>query len=735
MDNIYYAHSENGIGEKETVAAHLAFTGKLCECFLNEFGYGLWGKAIGEWHDFGKYSELFQQVLKHQSVHIDHATPGGILAYTLLRRVPCDTSEMIGGVICSHHASLDYAHRELLERVAQGVGSRITQLGSQTSLFGPAELKAAIALWKKSFTYSRLSPAAPNFIAFENPSLARMLFMRFLFSGLVDADYSATAMHYEPNFLETSSGRDLDPNEAFANLIALRAEKQKSSHSAKLLNQLRDTLFENCINAAQQSPGLFTLTAPTGLGKTLSLFAFAAKHCEKYRKRKIILVLPFLAIIEQNSAEYRRLVPDLLEVHSGKETEESNQMIGQRWSAPCIITTNVGFLEPLFSSRPAACRHLHEIADSVIVFDEAQSLPPDLLDATLGTLKLLCAQYGCSVVFSTATQPAFEFRPRIDWSPREIVPEPEMLYSQISRVKYKWMEGKIPLSRIAQSASEQRQVCIIVNLKRHARTLYELICAQHDSENVFFLTSDLCPAHRTELLAQVRSHLATGTPCCLVSTQCIEAGVDLDFPVVYRALAPLDSIVQAAGRCNRNGDSPDGRVIVFEPEDENIYPSNAYEAAANCVKTLLSRHPLDGNNPAHIREYYELLYRHTKGDKQALQEAIECENFKEVEKAYKIIEQQGVQVIVPFIGQMKLYHEICEQLDAQGVSSKLLRHAAPITVSTYDKKRAQELCQCLTIRDHDGAQVPTGYYLLGIPSYYDDVLGLTLQDRTFDGIL
>ena len=174
---------------------------------------------------------------------------------------------------------------------------------------------------------------------------------------------------------------------------------------------------------------------------------------------------------------------------------------------------------------------------------------------------------------------------------------------------------------------------------------------------------------------------------------------------------------------------------MFEPEGENIYPSNAYEAAANCVKALLNRHPVDGNNPSHIREYYELLYRYAKGDKQALREAIKCENFKEVEKAYQIIESQGVQVIVPYMGQMQLYHKIREQLDTQGVSNNLLRHAAPITVSTYDKKHAQEFCQCLTIRNHDGIQVPTGYYLLGIPSYYDDVLGLTLQDETFDGIL
>lgn len=732
---VFYAHGENDRGEKETVACHLERTGKLCSAFLGEFGYAQWGTALGELHDFGKYSELFQQVLTHSATHIDHATPGAVPAYIFWGRTSPGIAEMIGGVIGSHHTGLDYANRKLLENVASATGPRVGPLGGTLSLFGAQELKTAVALWSADFRRPQLSPGAPDFTQCENPDLARMLFMRFLFSGLVDADYSATAMHYEPNYLAENTGRDLQPAQALGNLMALRAEKQKNSSAAKQLNQLRDALFERCLQAAEHPPGLFTLTAPTGLGKTLSLFAFAAKHCEKYRKRKIILVLPFLSIIEQNSAEYRRLVPDLLELHSNRETEECNRIIGQRWSAPCIITTNVGFLEPLFSARPAECRHLHEIADSVIVFDEAQSLAPELLDATLATVKLLCAQYGCSVVFSTATQPAFEFRPGLTWKPCEIVPEPQALYRQIPRVKYQWLEGKKSLADVAQSAAQLKQVCVIVNLKRHARQLYEQMCKHCGPKDIFFLSGDLCPAHRSRLLEQVRRRLREKRPCRLVSTQCIEAGVDLDFPVVYRALAPLDSIVQAAGRCNRNGDSPDGRVIVFEPEGESIYPSTAYEAAANCVKTLLSRHPVDGNDPVHVREYYELLYRYSKGDKKALRDAIESENFAQTEKEYKIIENGGVQVIVPYAQERELFDEIRRQLDTQGVSNKLLRRAAPITVSTYGKKQAQQLCQCLTVRDRDGTQVPTGYYLLGVPSYYNDVLGLSWEDETFNRIV
>lgn len=494
---------------------------------------------------------------------------------------------------------------------------------------------------------------------------------------------------------------------------------------------MRNQLFDDCLAAAAQEPGLFTLTAPTGLGKTLSLFAFAAEHCRIYGKRRIILILPFLAIIEQNVKDYRKVVPDLLEIHSNAQLDERARLLSERWDAPCIVTTSVGFFQPLFSAKPADCRHLHQLANSVLVLDEAQSLPPHLLDATLRTVKLLCTQYGCTVVFSTATQPSFGYRPGLSWQPREIAPDPAALFAATRRVTVDWrLKQPISLVEIAGEVAQENQACAIVNLRAHARALYRQLVEQTGAESTFFLTTDLCPAHRLAVLREIRERMQAGLPCRLVSTQCIEAGVDLDFPVVFRALAPLDAIIQAAGRCNRNGDSPTGRVIVFVPEEEKLYPSSAYENAANCVRILASRHPIDCNDLSHIQEYYQLLYSQSEGDKQALRQAVEEEDFLEVQNAYQIIENTGFQVVVPCPGEEKLYQEVKARYEKEGLTPALMRLAGPITVSSFQRDLVRQYCVPLYYRawEHGGAAVETGYYLLGIPECYDRKQGIVLEN-------
>ena len=333
-----------------------------------------------------------------------------------------------------------------------------------------------------------------------------------------------------------------------------------------------------------------------------------------------------MPIMEQNVRDYKRILPELLESHSAAVLDERARLLAERWDAPCIITTNVGFFEPLFSARPTDCRHLHQLAGSVIVLDEAQSLPPDLLEATLRTVNLLCAQYGCTVVFSTATQPSFQHLSGLEWKPTEIVPNPERLFQATRRVTYDWrMEEQVSYRQIAEELISHRQGCIIVNLRAHAEKLFHIleeIVSDAESDGIFYLTSDLCGAHRIKVLEEIKKRLAEGRLCYLVASQCIEAGVDLDFPVIYRALAPLESIIQAAGRCNRNGDSADGEVIVFLPAEERLYPPGGYyQRAALCVKTLASRHPIDCFDLKHMEEYYEILYSNWDGDKEKLKKA------------------------------------------------------------------------------------------------------------------
>lgn len=731
--NVYYARSQNEDGEKETVEHHLQRAGELCGGFLEPIGYRDWGMTLGETHDFGKFSPLFAEVLEHQRIHVNHAMPGAALIYFLYNKKSV-TRTLLGTVIAAHHSSLSFLTSDKMKRLWTGQGQRFDENGYTYSLYGKEELKQAYQVWSGTFKRRSLRPA-PKFNKDndEDPLLLKMLFIRMLYSALIDADYCSSAEHFDPDYLTHSTGRLFDPDEALNKLHIILQKKRTESTAAKTLNTLRDELFENCISAARGNPGLYTLTAPTGLGKTLSLFAFAAEHCRLHEKRRVILVLPYLSLLEQNVKDYRELVPDLLEIHSNISCDERARLLCTRWAAPCIVTTNIGLLEPLFAAEPSSCRHLHQLSNSVIVLDEAQSLPTDLLYATLRTLKELCNRYGCTVVLSTATQPSYEFLKGLQWKPTEIAMDPDRLFAQTRRVQYEWrLDKPESLDQISEELYSFRQACVIVNLRRHARKVYRNLKQAGECEGLFYMTTDLCPAHRMDLLEEIKLCLKKGTDCRLIATQCIEAGVDLDFPVLYRALAPLDSIIQAAGRCNRNGKTKNGKVVVFYPEDErSIYPPGEYyEMGANCVLELAQRHPIDCSNREHIREYYELLYSRTEGDRQSLRQAVDAEDFARVEKEYFLINQNGVNVIVPYRERQELFEEIRLELDEKRLTDKmmyqLIQKARPITVTTYDRRSAEMYCQQLYVcsAEYSGELIPTGYFLLGDATMYDESTGL-----------
>ena len=730
----YFARSANEQGEWESLPHHLERACILCSEFLSTFGYGSWGAVLGLFHDFGKYGALFQQVLRRERTGVDHASPGAALVYsTYLKSAGV---MLAASVIASHHSTLSLCDPQAMRRICQGKGSRQNSEGYLFSIFGPSEMQKAAACWQHHFSVPALKPGPPDFSSQEDSCLARMLFLRFLYSALVDADYSSSAEHFEPDYLAKYSGPPLDICGAQARLRQLQEAKRANSTASASLNRLRNQLFDDCLAAAKQPQGLFTLTAPTGLGKTLSLLAFALEHCRQHGMRRIIIVAPFLSVIEQNVKDYKQIIPALLEIHSN--ADGNARELSQRWDAPCIITTNVGLLQPLFSDLPGDCRHLHQLANSVIVFDEAQSLPPHLLDATLRTIKLLCTQYGCSVVFSTATQPAFDKRPGLSWNPREIVRDPGAMFLATRRVCYDWrIESPTPLEQIAQEVADVPQACVIVNLRAHARKLYQLVRECCGEEDVFFMTTDLCPAHRLAVLEEVRRRLDDKKPCRLIATQCIEAGVDLDFPLLYRALAPLESIIQAAGRCNRNGDTPTGRVVVFVPDEERLYPPGPYyKSAALKVKALSCRHPIDCSSLAHMREYYELIYSYADGDDRKLRDAIAQENFAETAAAYRLIQSGGIPVIVPYEGRKALYDEICAELD-RGVTPQLMQKARPITVSSFDKEAVERYCIPLSCRSYepDVPPQPAGIYRLSIQVFYTAKQGLLWEENNFDGMI
>lgn len=678
----FYAKSRLPNGAQPTVKEHLTAVSKLAEQYGAEIGCADAAKTCGILHDFGKYSESFQNVLKRLNFNIDHAICGAVALSLCLKRQrkSLNTYKPMIEAINGHHDGLT-EYSLLQNKLCQSVKSPEPVEGNQrkqAALAGQEEYKNALLKFNQDFPHFEI----PNLHKVTD-SLASMLFSRMLFSCLVDADYSISANEENPEYLSESQKTVFNAEQSLEKLYSDRESIRSKSNADADLNRLRDELFEQCGKMGSQPEGLFTLTAPTGTGKTLALLNFALHHCASAGKKRIIIVLPFLTLTEQNAKIYQSIFPDLLEDHSQSNLKDEEREFAARWSVPVIITTSVRFFESFFAYKPTDCRKLHNIANSVIIFDEAQSLPAELTSVTLQTVNELCSRYHCTMVFSTATQPDFDALKTVSWKPTEIMPDHVRLYKALKRTNVQWkLDEPVSLEKIADQMAQNNSVCAIVNLRKHARKLYNLLKDQCNENEIFLLTTDLCAAHRKHIVEKINKRLKANLPCRVAATQCIEAGIDFDFDIMYRALAPLDSIIQAAGRCNRNGRLPEGgKVTVFIPDEEgHLYPSTWYESSAQKVQYLNREHPIDIHNPEHIKEYYDLLFQ-SASDKEKLTKAIRNRSFADTDKEYRLIEDQGMRVIVPYEEELELYHSIREQALENGLTPKLVKKAASITVT------------------------------------------------------
>ena len=439
-------------------------------------------------------------------------------------------------------------------------------------------------------------------------------------------------------------------------------------------------------------------------------------------------MLPFLSIISRNAAIYRDICENVLESHSMCSYDESTRLFSERWSSPIIVTTSVKFFEALFRSKPTDLRFLHNIADSVIIFDEVQSLPAELSGTSVEAINSLCKMFRCTAVFSTATQPAFDLRPDVGYRPVEIVSDPQALYDAAKRVTVDWRtEYKTELSDIADEMSHLSSVCCVVNRKDHSHKLFSLLKERCD--DCFYISTDMCKAHRDAVIKEISERLKNGLPVRLVSTSCIEAGVDMDFEYMYRALAPLDSIVQCAGRCNRNGRGV-GRMTVFIPNEEKLYPSASYENAADIVRLMSSGRAIDINDPLQIREYYRRLFEDHREDKPKLVKAINDMDFAEVERQYKLIDNSGASVLVPYSGRVDLFNELAKEAAEQGITAAWIARATPITVTSYRTDKLSELCERAMLKTSRGIVPASDWYILNDKRFYDENSGLFFNDES-----
>lgn len=691
-------------GREQTIEEHLEGTAQLCSAFAKAFGAETQGYLAGSAHDIGKYSEAFQRRLQGGST-VDHATAGA-------KECAQIGAEQVACCIIGHHGGLP------------DVGNSRTDQRADATFFGRLKRGIAGGIEPYSAWPGHVAPISPPDVP-PNGTLALSYWTRMLYSCLVDADYLDTE-RFMTNGTITRDCHDTLPT------LLDRLEKHvlKWSQPRTDLNRYRCEILQSCLDGAAQSKGLFTLTVPTGGGKTIASLAFALRHAVRHQLRRVIYVIPYTSIIEQNAAVFRDILGDgnVVEHHSGVsfDPEENaspedyrQALAAENWDAPVIVTTAVQFFESLYANRPSQCRKLHNIANSVIIFDEAQMIPTPHLRPCVAGIAALTTQFGASAVLCTATQPALNdlFSAYGVSSIRELSPRQDEIYERFRRVSFH-NSGMVSDDALAAELSKLNQVLCIVNSRKAAQALYERLPA----EGSFHLSTLMYPAHRHEILAEIRTRLHESLPCRVISTSLIEAGVDVSFPAVYREMAGLDSILQAAGRCNREGKyRPEASIVTIFTRTEAPPLFRVHIGAAK--EALAAGGALDA--PHMMRRYFS-AYRALAGNNldksgviRGFQQGIEgCGMpFRTIAQRFHLIDQDTKTLYIP-LGEGAQY---AQQLMDKQYSKYLYQQAGRYAVNLYPQHVQALLCagdaQAL---DEDSA------VLLNL-ALYREKTGLSLQ--------
>ncbi|GAA3748223.1 CRISPR-associated helicase/endonuclease Cas3 [Salinactinospora qingdaonensis] len=623
------------------------------------FGGGEVARFLGLTHDLGKGKPSWQEALRQVSgsdrpVGVPHKDEGTWWA-----------SQQVGvwaSVVLGHHGGLPdrEALRELLEKATT---ERL------------AEFRA---------TLERVAAVVPEIRPAERPQLPGWLspkdwqscdvFMRLLFSAVVDADFLDTERHFS-GARTTSQLGPADLVERFdeerAKLVAQRSSP---------LDGLRSEVYDYALAASALPPGMFRLPAPTGAGKTLAMAGFGLHHAARHGLRRVVMAVPFLSITEQNAGVLRGLLdgeddetPSVLEHHSGirLEAEDSEnggrfawwqRLAAENWDAPFVVTTMVRLFESIFARRPSAMRKLHRLAGAVLVLDEVQALPDRLLLPILSVLRTLTEHFGTTVVLSSATQPSYwSLGPFQDLAVRDIVPAEAGLAQRARRVRYVWrLDPRPTWEEIAAEVSAEPQALVVVNTTKDAAVLHRRL-KQAGAQECVHLSTRMTAEHRRRVLSDVKESLGRGEPVVVVSTQLVEAGVDLDFPVVWRAWTCADSVQQAAGRCNRDGRLERGLVVVFDPEKGGHPRDESYKAGLAATEAVFGDGQGDPEQPQLLHTYYRQRFT-----KQNLEQPIgsteggpvrpngamiqrwrKDRDFPRVAAGFRMIEESSLSVVVP----------------------------------------------------------------------------------------
>lgn len=652
-------------GRMHGLDEHLLGTAERAAVFAAQFGCAEWGRLAGLWHDLGKHSDEFQRYIREGGSKTDHSSAGAIHAVGQLGTF----GRVVAYLIAGHHAGLPdwMSDTEPGASLAQRL-TRVELLERLEALAIPPNLL------NQERPADRPKPPATE--------LAASLWIRMLFSCLVDADFLDTEAFFDST--QTNQRGGFAPIGNLTPMFEKYMADKQASASETPVNLLRSEVLRQCIHKASLYPSFFSLTVPTGGGKTLSSMAFALNHARSHDKSRIIYVIPYTSIIEQTADQFRKIfAADVVEHHSNvalqDKDEESDRLrlAAENWDAPIIVTTSVQFFESLFASRTSRCRKLHNVVNSVVILDEAQLLPPDFLNPILEALKELQKNYGVTVVFCTATQPVlgphqsagFDFKgvPGIV----EIMDDPAGLHTSLKRTTIHTLSDLAPVSwdELAEEVKQHDSALCIVNRRDDARTLWEKM-----PNGTIHLSALMCGAHRAQKIAEIKERLRDGKPTRVISTQLVEAGVDIDFPVVYRAAAGLDSIAQAAGRCNREGLREKGEVFVFTPPSK--VPAGHLRQAADIGMRLLRNavgDPLTAEQfEAFFREFFWM--RGDRLDKEKIIDLLRNDNelrfsFRTASRNFQLIDESAQ---APVIVQFK-NDELLTLLQRKGPERWLLR--------------------------------------------------------------
>ncbi len=719
QQDAFYAHIREDNVHTQTVWEHLSNTAARAAAFAEPFGGADQARLAGLLHDIGKYSTAFQRRLAGSGVSADHSTAGAIEAFAM--RQP-----EVAFAVAGHHGGLPDG------------GSPCDGPDAATLL---GRIKRTVEPYDRWRTEVRLPPvSSPKYLTTD--SFTRAFYTRMLYSCLVDADYLDTE-----DFMNGTPAPRGGQEPLSALLQKLETYIEPWWNPQKELNRRRCDILRACLEAGRRcEKGLFTLTVPTGGGKTVSSLAFALSLACARQMARVIYVIPYTSIIDQTASRFAEILGEenVLEHHmganyvmkeDGSPADYRKALAAENWDAPVIVTTAVQFFESLYANRSSRCRKLHNIANSVIIFDEAQTLPTPCLRPCVAAIAQLVRHYGAAAVLCTATQPALEplFAELAPGMPiRELCPEPERQYAFFRRTSLRDL-GEQSLPALAERLKAAPQALCVVNRRQSAQELYAALQEgpEGQKEGNYCLTTLLYPAHRKRLLEEIRVRLAQGLPCRVVSTSLIEAGVDVDFPVAYRELAGLDSILQTAGRCNREGNrsAEESPVYIFRLEEQPELPMLAQNIASARQVLRDFADPAGLDAIENYFTFYRVLmggaaldkYNIVNGFTHGMKESVFP--FATAAKNFHLIEKAGSTVYIP----LEEGAALVDELRRGQRSRRLFRRLGQYGVTVYpDHRQALERAGLLEQLDEEVA-------VLADSRCYDPHTGLAMDIKTGTG--